>query len=75
MIFKLRVDSKHHEHIRFTIFAGEQEGSLGNCGELCMRVNEYERFKNMLTNGAALMCEDVARILFDVRKLKEASDE
>ncbi len=41
---KLIVDEKNSQHTRFRIFAGKQEGSLGLCGSLIMRNEEFIEF-------------------------------
>ena len=44
MIFRI-----YHEtlsgHVYMRVFAGKHEGDLGKCGDLCMRVEEYEEFR------------------------------
>ena len=43
MIFRLYHETKGgHVHCRF--FSGPHEGALGKCGELVMRVEEFEQF-------------------------------
>jgi hypothetical protein len=43
MIFRI-----YHEtlggHVHMRVFAGKSEGALGKCGDLCMRVEEFEEF-------------------------------
>ena len=43
MIFRI-----YHEtlggHVHMRVFAGKSEGALGKCGDLCMRVGEFEAF-------------------------------
>lgn len=42
-LFKICVDQED-SHVHFRLFAGKTEGSLGLCGMLCMRKNEFESF-------------------------------
>ena len=37
-------------HTTLSVFAGKQEGALGNCGDLVMRNEEFEAFRQ-LTEG------------------------
>jgi hypothetical protein len=46
MRFVIRFDSWHGKHVRFTIF-----GNGGNCGSLCMTVQEYQAFVATLLLG------------------------
>jgi hypothetical protein len=32
-------------HVHCRLFAGPREGALGKCGDLTMRIEEFERFK------------------------------
>jgi hypothetical protein len=45
MIFRI-----YHEtlggHVHMRVFAGKAEGALGKCGDLTMRVDEFEVFRN-----------------------------
>ena len=45
MIFRI-----YHEtaggHVHMRVFAGKRDGALGKCGDLCMRVEEFEEFRN-----------------------------
>ena len=41
MIFRVYHETK--VHIR--LFAGKRDGALGKCGDLCMRVEEFEVFR------------------------------
>jgi len=45
MIFRI-----YHEtlggHVHMRLFAGKQEGGLGKCGDLTMRIDEFEAFRN-----------------------------
>lgn len=45
MIFRI-----YHEtlggHVHMRVFAGKSEGALGKCGDLTMRVEEFEVFRN-----------------------------
>ena len=49
----------HHagEHTHVTVFAGEKDGTRGNCGSLCMRQDEFLVFMEKLAakdaNGPA----------------------
>lgn len=51
--FKIRIDNKNPAHITFTVFAGNFNQTLANCGRLAMRVDEYQHFENILHAGAA----------------------
>jgi len=44
------------EHVHMTVRAGENEGSLGLCGLLVMRVGEWQLFGAALLLGAQRMC-------------------
>jgi hypothetical protein len=48
MIFRI-----YHEtaggHVHCQVFAGRHDGALGKCGDLCMRVEEFEIFKPAAT--------------------------
>jgi hypothetical protein len=48
MIFRI-----YHEtaggHVHCRVFAGRHDGALGKCGDLCMRVEEFEVFKSGAT--------------------------
>ena len=35
-------------HVRMQVFAGKAEGALGKCGDLVMRVEEFERFRSIV---------------------------
>ncbi|MFH1634072.1 MAG: hypothetical protein ABIG63_08685 [Chloroflexota bacterium] len=67
MICKLRVDSVEGEHVHLKLFCGEQEGSLGKCGELIMRIGEYQLFGAALTLGASLSGGHLTMIHDDVK--------
>ena len=47
MIFRI-----YHEtlggHVHMRVFAGKSEGALGKCGDLCMRTEEFEFFRDLL---------------------------
>lgn len=47
IIIKSIIDDKsiNDDHIHFRLFAGKQEGSLGLCGKLCMKLEEYDEFR------------------------------
>ncbi len=51
MIFKIR-HKRLGSHTHLTVFAGEREGSLGNCGQLVMLNDEFDLFEAVLTAGA-----------------------
>ena len=42
MRFSTQVIDTNSAHVRFSLFANG-----ANCGQLCMRVDEYEAFKNI----------------------------
>lgn len=49
-IFRFRyLEQGGHTHIR--LFAGRSEASLGKCGDLVMRNEEWERFRSSLENS------------------------
>lgn len=50
MTIKIRVDSANAEHVRVTVFAGEN--TLANVGSLCLRVGKYQLFGAALAMGA-----------------------
>lgn len=54
MFFKFRVTSAG-SHVHVNSFAGPDQGHLANIGRLCFRQDEWEAFKQCLTNGADLM--------------------
>lgn len=47
MRLKIRVDSWHGDHVRFTVF---MQGA--SCGQLCARVGEYQLFTTAVLMGA-----------------------
>lgn len=57
MIFRI-----YHEtaggHVHMRVFAGPREGALGKCGDLCMRVDEFEVFRLIGIDGPAYACID-----------------
>ena len=46
MTFNLRIDNQNSEHIHFTVFANGVD-----CGQLCMRIREYQRLCSVLLIG------------------------
>lgn len=46
MIFRIYYE-KRGGHVHCRLFAGEQEGALGKCGDLCMRVEEFSNFMRL----------------------------
>lgn len=46
--FGLIVDSANDVHVRFRLFAATGGQHLGGCGQLVMRVDEYQAFKALL---------------------------
>lgn len=53
MIFRFRYKVLGgHTHVR--VFAGRGEGSLGNCGSLAFRNEEWEAFKNAFAEPATI---------------------
>lgn len=51
MIFRFRyLVQGGHTHVR--LFAGRSEASLGKCGDLAMRNEEWELFKNSFVEPA-----------------------
>jgi len=57
MIFRLRYKILGgHTHIR--VFAGQGEASLGKCGDLVFRNEEWELFKQSLKGPVQIMPEE-----------------
>lgn len=44
-------------HVHLRLFAGKQDGALGKCGDLTMRVDEFECFRRA-TPGFEFRAED-----------------
>lgn len=42
--FLFRIVDENDVHVRFTVYAGPLGGTLGCCGQLCMRVEEWHEF-------------------------------
>lgn len=51
-VLKIRVDSADEEHVKITLFAGEQGKTLSNIGNLCMSVGEYQIIGAVMSLGA-----------------------
>lgn len=48
MIFRLFHETRGG-HVHCRLFVGPHEGALGKCGDITMRVNEFELFKDAAT--------------------------
>lgn len=48
--FKIKV-KRDGEHIRATVFSGNEGETLANCGELCFKVGEWQLFGCLLALG------------------------
>jgi hypothetical protein len=49
MIFRIYHDKRGgHVHMRF--FSGRHDGAMGKCGDLCMRADEFDVFREMHPN-------------------------
>lgn len=48
MIFRLYYEVKGG-HVHCRLFAGPHDGALGKCGDLCMRTNEFNLFRDAAT--------------------------
>jgi len=60
MIFRIyHVTQGGHTHCRF--FAGKAEGTLGKCGDLTFKNEEFEEFKNKHQNSIDFRPEDPMR--------------
>ena len=55
-MFKIRVDSRNPVHVRFTIF-----GNGANCGNLAMRIPEFEEFVLKMKDA---IVEDIRTVYF-----------
>lgn len=55
MRFHLRLDSLAGDHVRVTVFANG-----GNCGKLCMRREEWDRFQTALAIGVGFIGDPVS---------------
>ncbi len=44
MIFRIYHETKGG-HVHMRVFSGSHDGALGKCGDLCMRVNEFDAFR------------------------------
>lgn len=51
MIFKVKGEF-NGAHVKAKLFCGEQQGSLANCGDFCMREDEYRAFCATLMKGS-----------------------
>lgn len=51
MILKVKGEHKGI-HVKATLYCGEQSGSLANCGDLCMKEEEYKTFCATLVKGS-----------------------
>lgn len=47
MIFRIYW-KKLGDHVHMRVFGGKQEGNLGKCGDLVMRIHEFEEFAKRL---------------------------
>lgn len=48
MIFRIYHETKGG-HVHMRVFSGAHEGAIGKCGDLCMRIDEFDQFKEAAT--------------------------
>ena len=44
MIFRIYYEAAGG-HVHMRVFAGKRDGALGKCGDLCMRIEEFDDFR------------------------------
>lgn len=72
MVFKLR-HRQPYEHVRVTVFVGEDADHLQNCGTLAMRPREWLVFSRMLYTAPPVIGLSEGDVLTEVLLEEEKS--
>jgi hypothetical protein len=67
--------TREGEHIKCTVFSGNENQTLANCGKLVFRVGEYQLFMALLTMGYSTPGTIKDHLLFTVDGEEEALDD